>query len=86
MNSEISNSNHKDTKIIVIKNLINKTNELIDKSNLIFLTKNDNESMIENIYMIKLYELLFELYLKDSNYKNAFDIAKKFLLKIYKYE
>jgi hypothetical protein len=45
-------------------------------------TQSNNK--IENIQLIKLYELLFELKLKDSNYEDALNIARNYLLDIYK--
>jgi hypothetical protein len=85
IDNEISIENSNYNNNIIVKKLIDKANELIEKSNIIFLVKIENESTIENIYIIKLYELLFELYIKDSNYKDALYIAKKFIINIYKY-
>ena len=58
--------------------IIDNAKKLTNKANLIF----DN---CMNIYTIKLYELIFELYIKESKFKDALLIAKSYLLNIYKY-
>ena len=70
-----------------IETLVYKINGLIENSLKLFenVDKSDHDQFSENIYILKLYEALMDLYIQSGHFKSAYDIAIKHLLPGYKY-